>query len=393
MRIMPISTDQLPEALGSHIPPLSPNGGGFPKFLDRIGIGQPGSSGAAARQIHIVERGQNLWQICKRSLTGQGKNPTQAAVHRAVMTVAKSNGLRDPDFLSVGQKLDLSALNAFGEGAKALANAVKIHAKVEAIVPPAVTAGPPSRTINAAMVTAPRTMPAMPQKTQQFAMPERKPRFSMPAPSGNGKNHSAIGLPRVSSTRVPPLTPHPVRSTGSVGGRGDVASAASPVSTDITGLIQSILEPGSMDEFEGVSESPWAQVLGGPARLTSKYGMRNDPFSGRPEFHEGIDIAAKSGTNVYPSMPGKVAFSGWKPGYGKVVVVKHANGLETVYGHASKILVKAGQTVTADTPIANVGSTGRSTGPHLHYEVRKNDVPIDPLPMLTGDSLHVAQTL
>jgi murein DD-endopeptidase MepM/ murein hydrolase activator NlpD len=215
----------------------------------------------------------------------------------------------------------------------------------------------------------------------------------MPEPSSAGKNGSAIGLPKVITSRVPPLTAHPVKHARSQGGGSNLQTAASRKSVDITGLIQSILEPGSMNERAEYSESPWSRILGGPARLTSKFGMRKDPFSGLPQFHDGVDIAAKAGTEVFPSMPGRVKFSGWKPGYGKVVVVEHPNGLETVYGHTSKNLVKAGDTVTTETAIAEVGSTGRSTGPHLHFEVRRNDVAFDPMPLLTGESLHVAQAL
>lgn len=387
MRITPISAEQTTGLMENRVPPLVPNGGEFQDTL--LGTASSlGPSGTRTAETHVVERGQNLWQICRDHLAGSGRNPSTGEVHRAVMQVAKSNGLRDANLLSVGQNLDLSSLNGLGEGARELAAAVTTQAKVGAFVRPVALPTAAPKTIEAPSAAIPGETP------QRFAMPSKKHSLSMPVSSSAGKNGSAVGLPRVAARNVSSLRPHPALGAQTQSSGGPAARvAASNRNLDITGLIQSILEPGSFTERENVSSSPWSRVLGGPARLTSKYGMRKDPFTGRPQFHDGVDIAAKSGTDVYPSMPGRVTFSGWKPGYGKVVVVEHANGLETVYGHASKLLVKAGDTVTADSAIAHVGSTGRSTGPHLHFEVRKNNVPVDPLPLLTGESLHVAEAL
>ena len=96
------------------------------------------------------------------------------------------------------------------------------------------------------------------------------------------------------------------------------------------------------------------------------------------QFHKGVDIAAPMGTDVYCAAQGKVIFAGQKSGYGNCVIIEHGNGLATLYGHLSKILVDANQQVKIGDVIAKVGSTGRSTGPHLHYEVRKNNTPINP---------------
>lgn len=96
------------------------------------------------------------------------------------------------------------------------------------------------------------------------------------------------------------------------------------------------------------------------------------------QFHKGVDIAAPMGTEVYCAAKGKVIFAGQKSGYGNCIIIEHGNGLATLYGHLSKILVEANQKVEIGDIIAKVGSTGRSTGPHLHYEVRKNNTPINP---------------
>jgi len=106
--------------------------------------------------------------------------------------------------------------------------------------------------------------------------------------------------------------------------------------------------------------------------LTSSPGMRLDPFgSGRMVMHNGWDIAVPSGTPVYPTQEGTVYFAGVYKGYGNMVAVEHGKGYISLYGHNSEILVKPGTHVTTKTVIALSGSTGRSTGPHVHYEVRQ----------------------
>jgi murein DD-endopeptidase MepM/ murein hydrolase activator NlpD len=106
--------------------------------------------------------------------------------------------------------------------------------------------------------------------------------------------------------------------------------------------------------------------------LTSSPGMRLDPFgSGRMVMHNGWDIAVPSGTSVYPTQDGTVYFAGQYKGYGNLVAVEHGKGYISLYGHNSEILVKPGMPVTTKTVIALSGSTGRSTGPHVHYEVRQ----------------------
>lgn len=107
-------------------------------------------------------------------------------------------------------------------------------------------------------------------------------------------------------------------------------------------------------------------------RVSSSYGWRTHPITGRRSFHDGIDIAARYGTGVYAYAEGKVTFAGWNGGYGKVIFIDHGNGLQTRYAHLSKIYVSVGERVDTGEKIGAVGSTGRSTGPHLHFEVRQN---------------------
>ncbi|WP_316848542.1 M23 family metallopeptidase [Pedobacter psychrodurus] len=118
--------------------------------------------------------------------------------------------------------------------------------------------------------------------------------------------------------------------------------------------------------------------------ITSGYGHRENPFSGENvETHKGLDIRASYGDLVKSTANGKVIFAGRRGGYGNCIVIKHGNGFETYYGHLSKILVNVDEEVIAGNNIGKVGSTGRSTGPHLHYEVHKNGKVINPRSFLT----------
>jgi hypothetical protein len=121
----------------------------------------------------------------------------------------------------------------------------------------------------------------------------------------------------------------------------------------------------------------WPLTTGGV--VTSTFGMRRHPISGRRSMHMGIDIAGKHGADIVAMADGLVIFSGRKSGYGKIVEIRHPNGLETRYAHNSQNLVTEGDLVTKGEVIAKLGSTGRSTGPHVHFEVRRNGEALDPM--------------
>jgi len=114
-------------------------------------------------------------------------------------------------------------------------------------------------------------------------------------------------------------------------------------------------------------------------RISSSFGMRKDPFTGESRFHKGVDIAAPRGTPIYPRGPGEVIFSGTISGYGNIVIIRHPDGVVTRYAHNERNLVEAGDRVDGTRPIGLVGSSGRATGPHLHYEVLVDGSPVDPL--------------
>jgi murein DD-endopeptidase MepM/ murein hydrolase activator NlpD len=112
--------------------------------------------------------------------------------------------------------------------------------------------------------------------------------------------------------------------------------------------------------------------------VSSPYGWRKDPFSGERTFHYGLDIASPAGSGIFAAGKGRVVFSGWKKGYGNVVEIEHGDGFSTLYAHNEKNLVKEGEEVSHYQLIALVGDTGKSTGPHLHYEVKKNGKVVNP---------------
>jgi murein DD-endopeptidase MepM/ murein hydrolase activator NlpD len=123
---------------------------------------------------------------------------------------------------------------------------------------------------------------------------------------------------------------------------------------------------------------PYRKPVIGEVEFTSGFGVRSDPFLGRPAMHTGLDFRAASGDPVRVTANGKVVSAGWSGGYGRMVEVDHGNGLSTRYGHLSQINVKVGETVKIGQVIGEVGSTGRSTGPHLHYETRIDGEAVDP---------------
>jgi hypothetical protein len=123
---------------------------------------------------------------------------------------------------------------------------------------------------------------------------------------------------------------------------------------------------------------PYRKPVIGEVEFTSGFGVRSDPFLGRPAMHTGLDFRAASGDPVRVTANGKVISSGWAGGYGRMVEIDHGNGLSTRYGHLSEINVRVGDVVKIGQVIGAVGSTGRSTGPHLHYETRIDGEAVDP---------------
>lgn len=125
------------------------------------------------------------------------------------------------------------------------------------------------------------------------------------------------------------------------------------------------------------------------ADVTSEFGWRRDPIDGKTRFHNGIDFSVPPNTPVKSIMEGDVVYSGWEKGYGYLVEIRHPDGYTSRYGHNSKLLVKEGDKVKAGSVIARSGSTGRSTGPHLHFEIRKENMALDPDHFLKKNKINV----
>jgi len=139
-----------------------------------------------------------------------------------------------------------------------------------------------------------------------------------------------------------------------------------------------LAEAATERELETMAYPYRMPVAGGSVPVSSRYGLRHDPFTGRLARHSGLDIPARHGTPILASGGGRVVSAGYQGAYGKSVVIDHGDGLTTLYGHASKVLVRTGDVVMPHQKIALVGSTGRSTGPHLHFEVIRDGRRVEP---------------
>lgn len=283
-----------------------------------------------------VERGDTLWGIVKEQLQSSGVKHSQQQVADMVQQVARNNGMANPNLIRPGQQIDLSGLPQ-GKGL-AQATAVSQPVQVPDVVQKAVPVRKGTKYVRLRPAAEGAGGPDMKHKVRLFDVFRRNKKAKA----------------EVAAVAAAPVTAAPVE-----------------------------VKPA------------YTRPLNGVGRLSSNYGTRKDPFTGKMRFHNGIDVAARTGTPIYPYRSGTVTFSGTKGGYGNVVMVRHEDGMESVYAHASKNLVKVGEAVTPDTAIGLVGSTGRSTGPHLHFELRKSGKAVNPMPYLEHDHgahVHLAQS-
>ena len=156
---------------------------------------------------------------------------------------------------------------------------------------------------------------------------------------------------------------------------------------DLTGLETSlgmVAAAVARRDLDGMAFPSRAPIPG--VAISSGFGRRPDPFTGRPAQHIGVDYPAPYGTPILASAGGRVRYAGPRGAYGRTVEIDHGGGLVTRYGHASQILVRVGDILLPGQPIANVGSTGRSTGPHVHFEVLRQGTAVHPALYLAGDA-------
>lgn len=148
---------------------------------------------------------------------------------------------------------------------------------------------------------------------------------------------------------------------------------------------------GSLEDTEYIG-GILAWPVPGYTKITSKYGMRTHPITGVYKLHTGVDISAPLGANFIAANDGVVIKAGYNGAYGNMVIIDHGGGISTLYAHGSEILVKLGQTVTRNQPVLKIGSTGYSTGPHAHFEVRINGVVTDPMEYITNGVIPKTST-
>jgi len=315
----------------------------------------------AAPTIHTVRKGENLSQIVAQILKTNGTPGTLTAreIHDAVLRVAHQNHLKNVDLIHPGQRLDLSSLFSRQMNRPASLAAPPTVGKA---IGPATTGLPASFPVTRAAVAMAMTMAAVPPSSTVLTSHPADPGLN-PLVRKLRDIQTALSrlLPLATSTapRATRLTPAELPKTGPI------------VRSVLTGMR---------------SGTPtWSAVLSGNVTVTSDFGFRKDPFTGKRTFHEGVDLTSDPGTEVRAFATGIVTHSGWLPGYGKTVILRHADGTETLYGHCDQVHVSSGDVVAKGTALGVMGSTGRSTGNHLHFEVRRNGRAVDPLKMLLGE--------
>jgi murein DD-endopeptidase MepM/ murein hydrolase activator NlpD len=155
----------------------------------------------------------------------------------------------------------------------------------------------------------------------------------------------------------------------------EISRASAGQQEELESLLKSL-----EDQQNLLASTPAIRPLSGNAKfwITSRFGYRKSPFTGRRELHKGLDIASRKGTHIVATADGVVTFAGKKGLLGMTLVIDHGHGMKTRYGHNHKLLKKRGDKVKRWEPIALMGSTGRSTGPHTHYEVHLNGIPVNP---------------
>ncbi len=220
-------------------------------------------------------------------------------------------------------------------------------------------------------------------ESQAGQLGERIRAMTLTTPSASTKARAAAAAASAAGPRGGPMLP-----PRSVGAAPDAPAAPA----DLESWQQRLLQ--IEQQISGVADAALLQhlaLLHLPSRppldragLTSTFGNREDPITGRHAFHAGMDFAAPAGTVIRAAAAGIVAFAGFSPAFGWMVEIEHGNLLATRYAHASRLDVRRGQLVRAGDAIAAVGSSGRSTGPHLHFEVLRQGQAIDPRLYLAG---------
>jgi murein DD-endopeptidase MepM/ murein hydrolase activator NlpD len=217
---------------------------------------------------------------------------------------------------------------------------------------------------------------AQSQRLAKLAGEKAKPDASKTDAKTNSKNTKPLDLQPsdslLSGKGGPLVNAHPMTESDLIAAIATLTAAVDARDDSLSSLEAKILQQSVLKGMLPNS-SPVSVAFN-----SSSYGWRIDPFTGYKAFHEGLDFPANSGTPIYAAADGIVSEAAHTPDYGNLVKIEHGSGLETRYAHASKLLVHVGDRVVKGQEVAEVGSTGRSTGPHLHYEIRLNGNSLDP---------------
>jgi murein DD-endopeptidase MepM/ murein hydrolase activator NlpD len=324
---------------------------------------------------HVVAAGDTLSGI-------SGKYQIDAAL------IVKANALKHPDRLSVGQELlvpkspeDVNAVLEELERRKLEAEEKRRQAEPVAFTDYAVKQGDSLWSIASAFGLDINTLFGCNDLKDPDVL---KPGTSMRIPNQDGvlyKIKKGDSLKKIAER----YGVHP-EAVLAANGLGKDAALQEGQSVFLPGAkpITVVREGGSGASIAGSGGRVTARGFAWPVRgrVSSPFGWRRDPFTKRRDFHTGIDVRAPRGQTIVASKNGTVVFAGWMGGYGRVVVLNHGGGYTTIYAHCNSLLVKKGQSVSQGKAIARVGASGRATGTHLHFEVRVNNSPINPMRVL-----------
>jgi murein DD-endopeptidase MepM/ murein hydrolase activator NlpD len=242
------------------------------------------------------------------------------------------------------------------------------------------SSGETAKTVRKISQAMPEAVPLARIEARQIAFAERLTRFA------DDRAQAASGAIRKVGLNPATVIADDARAQG--GPLIRLGEAGAPMDPRFLRLAASLGQMSAMNT--GLAHIPNAM----PASfqyISSGFGVRTDPIEGGAAFHPGLDFKGPRGAPIYAAATGQVSFTGQRQGYGNCVEISHGHGLVTRYAHMSRIVTRLGQQVTAGTVIGAIGSTGRSTGPHLHFEVRINDRPVNPRPFLEAPLPHVFQ--
>jgi len=199
---------------------------------------------------------------------------------------------------------------------------------------------------------------------------------ALPPPAGAGNASVSKDSANGVSATVPPV----------VSAVAKAESAASVENSRLSPPGFATRIPDASEKTGSINYEEWLSPIRKGGYISSSFGYRKDPFDGTRKFHYGVDVAAEAGTEIFPVKSGEVTFSGYRKGSGNIIEIDHGEGFVTRYAHNRANRVAVGDRVSPDTIIAEVGSTGRSTGPHLHFEVQQNGRKIPPRMIFAGIS-------